>query len=192
MESKLVNWWNYDMVILLLISKALPVPTSRVVKKKKFYHPTAVPGHCSFWPDLTWFDSFLLILPVEPTVCMGVKNGFSIIDQVCSQAAADQKKFWISTPHWAGTADFWPRVKITANAAVVRLPVLNTFFLDVGQKWLWMHIISDFWGGVQPQNAVILITPKFMKFQLRDCSSLENLGWTALEVIFRTVWTWGK
>ena len=61
-------------------------------EKKKFYHPTAVPGHCSFWPDLTWFDSFLLILPVEPTVCMGVKNGFSIIDQACSQAAADQKK----------------------------------------------------------------------------------------------------
>ena len=151
-----------------------------------------MPGHCSFWPDFMWFDCFLLSVTLEPTVCMGLKKCFSIIYQACSQENADQNFFLNFDPQCAVTADFWPRVKITANAAVVRLPVLNTFFLDVGQKWLWMHIISDFWGGVQPQNAVILITPKFMKIQLRDWSSLENLVWTALEVIFRTVWTWGK
>ena len=89
----MVNWWNYDMVILLVISKALPVPTSRVVKNFFFYHPTAVPGHCSVWPDLTWDSCFLLSVTVEPTVCMGLKKCFSIIYQACSRAPADQKIF---------------------------------------------------------------------------------------------------
>ena len=59
---------------------------------------------------------------------------FSIIYQACSQKNADQNFFLNFDPQCAVTADFWPRVKITADAAVVRLPVLNTFFLDVGQK----------------------------------------------------------
>ena len=100
--------------------------------------------------------------------------------------------FWNSTPHWAETAENWPRVKITADATVVRLPVLKYLPLIVGQKYLFLHILSDFWGGVQPQLAVILIGATSMKFQLWDWSSLENLVWTAHKVIFRTVWTWEK
>ena len=44
MEWKMVNWWNYDMAILLVISKALPVPTSRVVKKKILLPPYSPAG----------------------------------------------------------------------------------------------------------------------------------------------------
>ena len=44
----LVKWWFSDMVFLGGISKALPVLTSLVVKKKNV-HLTAVPVQCSFW-----------------------------------------------------------------------------------------------------------------------------------------------
>ena len=70
------------------------------------------------------------------------------------------------------------------------LPLLNNFCLDVGQKWLWMHILSNLWEGVQPRLAVILVRVTSVKFQLWDCSSLDIRIWTALEVTFRTVWTW--
>ena len=67
-------------------------------------------------------------------MCMGLKKCFSIIYQACSQENADQNFFLKFHPYCAVAADFWPRVIFTADAAVVRLPVLNTFFLDVGQK----------------------------------------------------------
>ena len=102
-----------------------------------------------------------------------------------------KKKTWNSTPQWARTAENQPRVKITADHIVHLPPILNTFLWDVGQKWLSIPILSNIWGGVRPRLAVILITAHFMKFQLWDCSSLENLVWTGLWVIFRTVWTWG-
>ena len=88
--------------------------------------------------------------------------------------------FWNSTPHQAETAENQPRVKITADAPADFLPILNTFFLDVGQKWLWIPILSSFYHGVQSQLAVILIGATFMKFQLWDWSSLDMLVWTAL------------
>ena len=100
--------------------------------------------------------------------------------------------FWNSTPQWAKTAENQRRVKITADATVRKMFILNSFFWDVNQKWLWIPILSSFYQGVQPQLAVILIGATSMKFQLWDWSSLENLVWTAHKVIFRTVWTWGK
>ena len=100
--------------------------------------------------------------------------------------------FWNSTAQWAETAKNWPRVKITAGAPVHKMFILKHFPLIVGQKWLSIPILSIFWGGVQPQQAVILVGATFMKFQLWDWSSLENLVWTAHKIIFRTVWTWGK
>ena len=62
-------------------------------EKNFYYHPTVVPGHCSFWPDLTWVSCFLLFVTVEPTVCMGEKICFIIIDQACSRAPAEQNFF---------------------------------------------------------------------------------------------------
>ena len=122
-------------------------------KAKIFFTPLQLCwGVCSFWPDLTWDNCFLLSGPVEPAVCMGEKNCFIIIDQACSRATAEQIFFWNSTPHWAGIADFWPRVKITVGTIVQLPPILNTFLLDVGQKWLWMHLLSDFWGGFSPNT----------------------------------------
>ena len=67
-------------------------------------------------------------------MCMGLKKCFSIIYQACSQENADQKIFLNFDPQCAVTADFWPRVKITAGATAGKVFVLNTFFLDVGQK----------------------------------------------------------
>ena len=82
--------------------------------------------------------------------------------------------------HWSETAEIWPWVKITADATVRLLPLLNTFFLNVGHKWLLIPILSNFYQGVQPQLAVILITPTFIKFQVWDLSNLDMLVWTAL------------
>ena len=153
-----------------------------------------MPGHCSVWPDLTWDSCFLLSVTVEPIVCMGLKKCFSIIYHACSRAPADQIFFLKFHPTLGRNSWFLAegQLKITAGTIVLLPPILNTFLLDVGQKWLWMHLLSDFWGGVQPQYTVILITAHFMKIQFWDWSHLENLVWTALEVTFRTVWTWGK
>ena len=61
--------------------------------KEKIFETTLQLWHCSFSPDLTWFDCFLLSVTLEPTVCMGLKKCFSIIYQACSRAPADQKNF---------------------------------------------------------------------------------------------------
>ena len=99
--------------------------------------------------------------------------------------------FWNSTPQWAEIAKNWPRVKITADDIVHFPPIEKWFALIVGQKWWWIHILSNLWGGVQPRLAVILVSITFVKFPLWDPSSLDIWVWTALEVLFRTVWTWG-
>ena len=49
MESKLVNWWICDMVILLVISKALPVLT--FLARKEIF----------LWPHTVTFDLFYMI-----------------------------------------------------------------------------------------------------------------------------------
>ena len=126
MESKVVNWWIYDMAILLVISKALPVPTSLVVKK--FF----------LWP-LTWFDliwQFFACRACGAHFVHGRKNLlYNHWPGMFPVNCWSNFFFWNLTPHWAGTADFWPRVKITADATVGKLFSFLTMSMHIKFKY---------------------------------------------------------
>ena len=80
-------------------------------------------------------------------MCMGLKKCFSIIYQACSQENADQNFFLNFDPQCAVTADFWPRVKITAGAIVLFPPNFKHFSFGCRPKMIMDAHYIRFLGG---------------------------------------------
>ena len=119
--------------------------------KEKILRP---PYNCAgaLWL-LTWFDliwQFFACRACGAHCVHGRKNLF--YNHWPGMFPGNCWSIFFFTPHWAETADFWPRVKITADATVDFLPTLNTFLLNVDQKKLLSPYSCASWLLAEGQN----------------------------------------